>query len=138
MGRIFRRVSSSVIWARVFNLGYGLECPCQEAEMLVGPPCQGKPFLLCHVPCLGLMLHWLCRNPMPHNIGTPPLAWQRLCDSRGLPKPVNTAPGTMRHMRMATMAPISVSAPSQDRVLSLGSGLRLPCIKSWFCPLLAV
>lgn len=101
VAEIFRRVNSSLMWASWFDFGCGILRPCQEAEMPVGPPRRGKPFLLCHGLGLGLMLHWQCPNFMPHNRGTPPLAWPRLCDSRAPPKPEDIAPGTMRHMTMA-------------------------------------
>lgn len=94
VGELFRRVSSSLIWARWFNLGCGISWPCQEAEKLVGPPFWGKPLLLCPGPVWGLRLHLLCHNFLPHNKGTCPLASPRLCNSHGPPKPVNTAPGT--------------------------------------------
>lgn len=74
--------------------------PLPGTEALAGLACQGKPSLLRRVPGLGLLLRGLSRFHATQQGDASP-SWPRLGDSCGSPKPVDSEPGTMKHVTVA-------------------------------------
>lgn len=106
MSKIFRRVSSSWIWASWYRITH----PCQEAEMLVGPPCQES--LTCCVVYMVWGLYTIYCVIVPCHTSSP--CHSQALRSCGPPKPEGTTPCIMRHMRMARMSPTPALAPDQE------------------------
>lgn len=93
--KFFRRVSSSVMWARGLIWGMGLHAPARKLRYWLGLLVR-ENLSYCVMYLVWGLCSTDCHNRMPHNRGTPPLAWLRPCGSRGPPKPVSTAPGTKK------------------------------------------
>lgn len=113
MGKIFQEGKFKCNVGRGLIWGMGLCAPARKLRYWLGLLVR-ENLSYCVMYLVWGLCSTDCHNRMPHNRGTPPLAWLRPCGSQGPPKPVSTAPGTKKTPENGHDAPVSASAPGQD------------------------